>query len=111
MNTMPKYVVSSTLDKLEWTGSKLINGDVMEEVRKLKKQPGNDLLLAGSGRLFNALVKENLIDLYRFMVHPVILGRGARLFEDDATRRPLDLKETKRFKSGIVILELEPARE
>ena len=78
MNTMPKYVVSSTLDKAEWTGSKLIKGNVMEEVRKLKQQPGRDLLLAGSGQLFNALVKENLIDLYRFMVHPVILGRGMR---------------------------------
>jgi len=99
MNTMPKYVVSSTLDKAEWTGSKLIKGNVMEEVRKLKLQPGRDLLLAGSGQLFNALVKENLIDV----------GRGMRLFEDGAARRPLDLKETKRFKSGIVILELEPA--
>ena len=109
MNTMPKYVVSSTLDKAEWTGSKLIKGNVIEEVRKLKLQPGRDLLLAGSGQLFNALVKENLIDVYRFMIHPVILGRGMRLFEDGAARRPLDLKETKRFKSGIVILELEPA--
>ena len=111
MNSMPKYVVSSTLDKVDWTGSKLIKGNVMEEVRKLKQQPGNDLLLAGSGQLFNALVKENLIDLYRFMIHPVILGRGMRLFGDGAARRPLDLKDTKRFKSGILILELEPARE
>src|SRR2546427_6939208 len=110
MNTMPKYVVSSTLDKAEWTGSKLIKGNVTEEVRKLKQQPGRDLLLAGSGQLFNALVKENLIDVYRFMIHPVILGRGMRLFDDDAARRPLDLTETKRFKSGIVILELAPAR-
>ncbi|TMF33523.1 MAG: dihydrofolate reductase [Chloroflexi bacterium] len=109
MNTMPKYVVSSTLDKAEWTGSKLIKGYVMEEVRKLKQQPGRDLLLAGSGQLFNALVKENPIDDYRFMIHPVILGRGMRLFEDSPAQRPLDLKETKRFKSGIVILELEPA--
>jgi len=111
MNTMPKYVVSSTLDQLDWSGSKLIKGNVMEEVRKLKKQPGKDLLLAGSGQLFNALVRENLIDLYRFMVHPVILGQGARLFDDGTSRRPLDLKETRRFKSGMVILELEPAKE
>ena len=83
----------------------------MEEIRRLKKQPGKDLLLAGSGQLFNALVRENLIDVYRFMVHPVILGKGARLFDDGTSRRPLDLKETKRFTSGIVILELEPAKE
>jgi dihydrofolate reductase len=111
MNTMPKYVVSTTLDRAEWPGSKLIKSNVMDEIRKLKNQPGKDLLLAGSGQLFNALVKENLIDLYRFMVHPVILGRGRRLFDDGAARRPLDLTETKRFASGIVILELEPARE
>src|SRR5467141_807521 len=98
MNSMPKYVVSSTLDKLDWSGSKLIKGNVMEEIRKLKKQPGKDLLLAGSGQLFNALVRENLIDVYRFMVHPVILGQGARLFDDGTSRRPLELKETKRFK-------------
>src|SRR5437660_249634 len=73
MNNMPKYVVSSTLDKPEWPGSKVIKGDVSEEVRKLKKEPGRDLLLAGSGQLFNALMEMNLIDLYRFMVHPVVL--------------------------------------
>jgi len=86
MNTMPKYVVSSTLDKVEWPGSKLIKGDVMGEIRKLKKAPGKDLLLAGSGQLFNALMQENLIDVYRFMVHPVILGQGARLFDDGTSR-------------------------
>src|SRR2546430_2100891 len=89
MNTMPKYVVSSTLDKAEWTGSKLIKGNVMEEVRKLKQQAGRDLLLARSGQLFNALGNENLIDVYRFMIHPVFLGRGMRLLGDGAARRPL----------------------
>src|SRR3989442_7969376 len=64
MNTMPKYVVSSTLDKAEWTGSELIRGNVMEEVRKLKEQPGRDLLLARSGQLLNALLYENLIQVY-----------------------------------------------
>jgi len=58
MNTMPKYVVSTTLDKAEWPGSKLIKSNVMDEIRKLKEQPGKDLLLAGSGQLFNALLKE-----------------------------------------------------
>lgn len=105
---MPKYVVSSTLDKLEWTGSRLIRGDVAEEVRKLKKEPGADLLLAGSAQLFNALMKENLIDLYRFMVHPVVLGKGMRLFAAGDERR-LEVSEIKRFKKGIVILEYVPA--
>src|SRR2546423_887215 len=109
MNTMPKYVVSATLDKLEWTGSTLIKGDVASEVRKLKQKPGNDLLLAGSGMLFNELMRENLIDVYRFMVHPVVLGKGKRLFDDQPGRRELKLKQTRRFATGIVILELEPA--
>src|SRR6202011_1304389 len=79
MNSMPKHVVSSTMDRAEWSGSKLINGNVAEEVRKLKKQPGQDLLLSGSAQLLNALMKENLIDLYRFMRHPTVLGKGKSL--------------------------------
>ena len=109
MNTMPKYVVSSTLKNPEWSGSKVISGDVGAEVRKLKKQPGRDLLLAGSGQLFNALMELNLIDLYRFMVHPVVLGKGKRLFADGVEKTPLKLTDTRRFASGIVILEFAPA--
>ncbi len=111
MNTMPKYVVTSTLDRLEWPGSKVIKGDVAAEVRMLKKQPGKDLLLAGSGQLFNALMREKLIDLYRFMVHPVVLGKGKRLFAESPGQTVLDVTETKRFASGIVILEFEPGKK
>jgi dihydrofolate reductase len=109
MNTMPKYVVSSTLDKVEWPGSKLIKGDVMGEIRKLKKAPGKDLLLAGSGQLFNALMQENLIDVYRFIVHPVVLGEGRRLFAGDGAHRPLTWTDTKKLSTGILILEYTPA--
>ncbi len=105
MNTMPKYVVSSTLEKVEWAGSKLIEGNLMDEIRKLKKKPGQDLLLSGSAQLFNALAQENLIDLYRFMLHPIILGKGKRLFADGVERRILALSETKAFKGGIVVVE------
>jgi dihydrofolate reductase len=111
MNSMPKYVVSSTLDTAEWPGSRLIKGDVAEEVRKLKQQPGGDLLLSGSAQLFNALMQENLIDLYRFMLHPIVLGKGERLFADGANERTLELTDTKPFSSGIVILEYEPAEK
>ena len=111
MNSMTKYVVSTTLDKVEWTGSELVKGNVAEEVRKLKKMPGRDLLLSGSAQLFNALMRENVIDLYRFMLHPVVLGKGKRLFADGVDQRILDLTETNRFKSGIVILEFVPAKE
>jgi dihydrofolate reductase len=110
MNTMTKYVVSSTLDKLEWPGSKLVRGSLAEEIRRLKREPGHDLLLSGSAQLFNALMKENLIDLYRFMVHPVVLGKGKRLFAEGNDKRVLDLAETKRFGLGIVIMEYRPAK-
>jgi len=110
MNSMTKYVVSSKLDKPEWAGSTLIKGNVVDEVRKLKQAPGKDLLLAGSAQLFNSLMTETLIDLYRIMLHPIVLGKGKRLFADGIDQRVLDLKETKTFKSGIVILEYEPAK-
>jgi dihydrofolate reductase len=108
MNDMPKYVVSSTLRDPRWTGSKVIGGDFIEEIRRLKKQPGGDLCLAGSGRLFNALTHENLIDRYRFMIHPVVLGAGTKLFTDASSKRELKLVETKAFESGIVVVEYEP---
>ena len=111
MNTMPKYVVTSTLDKLEWPGSKPIRGDVAAEVRKLKATPGRDMLLAGSGQLFNAMMEENLIDVYRFMVHPVLLGKGKRLFAHGFDQTNLELTDVKRFAKGIVVLELVPAKK
>jgi dihydrofolate reductase len=111
MNSMPKYVVSSTLDNADWTGSQLITGDIAEQVRNLKQEPGQDLLLAGSARLFNALKQENLIDLYRLMVYPVILGKGERLFADGADDKTLKLADTKSFGSGVLILEYEPAEQ
>jgi dihydrofolate reductase len=110
MNSMTKYVVSSTLDKVEWAGSKLVKGDVAAEVRKLKQEPGHDLLLSGSAQLFNALMQENLIDLYRFMVFPVVLGKGKRLFAEGNAKRVLDLAEAKGFSAGIVIAEYRPAK-
>ena len=109
MNTMPKYIVTSTLKQLDWTGSKRLDGDLEQEVRKLKAQPGRDLLLAGSGQLFRAMSGAGLIDLYRFMVHPVVLGSGKRLFTDDTTKSSLKLVDTKTFGKGIVVLEYEPA--
>jgi dihydrofolate reductase len=111
MNTMPKYVVSSSLEKVEWPGSMLIKGDVPAEVRRLKAMPGQDLLLAGSGQLFNALMEDDLIDVYRFMVHPVVLGKGRRLFAHGMDQKNLELTDIKRFATGIVVMELVPARK
>jgi dihydrofolate reductase len=109
MNSMPKYVVSATLDRVEWPGSRLVKGDLAVEIRKLKQEPGQDLLLSGSAQLFNALMQENLIDLYRFMLHPVVLGNGERLFAEGVKQRTLRLTDTRTFSSGIVILEYAAA--
>jgi dihydrofolate reductase len=107
MNTMPKYVVSATLDKAEWTGSEILGPDLLAEIARLKAQPGGDLLLSGSGRLFRGLMAADVIDRYRFMVHPVVLGDGRRLFADEADRRALNLVSTTSFAAGIVVLEYE----
>src|SRR5256885_6674664 len=73
MNSMPKYVVSSSLETVGWTGARLVKGNVADGIRGLKNSAGKDLLLAGSGELFNALLRDDLIDLYRFIVHPIVL--------------------------------------
>jgi dihydrofolate reductase len=109
MNTMPKYVVSSTLEQPDWTGSILVEGDLVTEIDALRNKPGQDLLLSGSGQLLNALSQANLIDVYRFMVHPIILGKGARLFADGVDQTVLTLTHHEIFDSGIVILEYRPA--
>jgi dihydrofolate reductase len=108
MNTMPKYVVSSTLKDPTWTNTTVLKGDAAQAVRELKQKPGRDLLLAGSGRLFNTLMREDLIDAYRLMVHPIVRGHGPRLFEEGAERK-LELVDVKRFGKGIIVLEYRPA--
>jgi dihydrofolate reductase len=109
MNTMPKYVVSSTLDKAEWSGSVLIKDDIAAEVRKLKEQPGGDLLLSGSAQLFNLLRQENLIDVYRLMVYPIVLGKGAKLFADGFGEQGLKLVSSTTLSTGVTVVEYEPA--
>jgi dihydrofolate reductase len=99
---------SSTLEKAGWTGSTLVKGDLVTEIAKLKGQPGQDLLLSGSGQLFNGLNQANMIDLYRLMVHPIVLGKGARLFADAIDQTVLNLTHHETFESGIVILEYQP---
>jgi dihydrofolate reductase len=111
MNSMPKYVVSSTLEKADWTGSILLRGDAATEVRRLKEQPGQDILLSGSGQLFNTLSQAHLIDLYRLMVHPIVVGKGTRLFAEGTDQTTLSLTHHETFNSGIVILEYQAANE
>ena len=108
MNSLPKFVVSTTLEKVEWNNSRLIKGNVAEEVSKLKQQPGQDILIAGSGELVHTLMQHDLIDEYRLLVYPVVLGSGKRLFKD-GSKTTLRLIETKTFRSGVVLLSYRPA--
>jgi class 3 adenylate cyclase/dihydrofolate reductase len=111
MNTVPKYVVSTTLTRADWNNSTLISGNVPEEVSRLKRQPGGDILLYGSADLFNTLMKHDLIDEYRLMVFPVVLGTGKHLFRDGNDTHHLRLVDTKAFGSGVVLLTYDPSGE
>jgi dihydrofolate reductase len=90
MNSMPKYVVSSTLESADWNNSTVINGDVVEEVAKL----GGNILVAGSAQLVQTLMDHDLVDEYRLMIYPVLLGSGKRLFKDGVDQTALQLVET-----------------
>jgi len=110
MNGYPKYVVSTTLQEpLEWNNSTLIEGNVAEEVFRLKHQPGKEILVFGSGDLANTLMQHDLIDEYRLMVFPVVVGSGKPLFGDGSGTTVLRLIDTKRFGSGVVVLTYQPA--
>jgi dihydrofolate reductase len=104
MNTMPKYVVSTTLEEATWNNSTIIRGDVPAEVSKLKDQDGGDILIGGSGALAETLVQEDLIDEIRMLVHPIFVGSGKRLFTDMEKSHGLSLAGTQTFQSGVVAL-------
>ena len=108
MNNMPKYVVSTTLKMAEWANTKVINNNIVEEITKIKAQPGGDILVAGSRTLVDTLMQHNLVDEYRLMVYPVVLGSGKRLFEDGNNRIALKLTEARPIGDGILILIYHP---
>ena len=111
MNGLPKYVVSTTLETVEWNNSHLIKANVVEEVANLKQQPGMDILLSGSAQLMRTLMEHDLVDEYRIMVYPLILGSGKRLFADGIDTKALRLVGTKTTSTGIAILAYHPARK
>lgn len=108
-NNARKWVASTTLDTLEWNNSVLLKGDLVEAVKKLKQQDGADIVVHGSGKLIQTLIKHDLVDRYRLLVYPVVLGKGQRLFEDGTTTT-LKLVETRSFSSGVTGLIYEPDR-
>lgn len=112
INSVPKYVVSTTLDKVEWNNSTLIKKNVAEEFAKLKKQPGSGTLsVIGSGKLAQTLMQHNLVDEYVLWFHPVVLGSGKRLFANGISPANVKLVDTKTTSSGIVILTYQPAKK
>jgi dihydrofolate reductase len=113
MNDMPKYVVSTTLsdEDADWTNSKVIRGDVAGEISQVKEQIEGDLLVAGSAQLVSTLAEHDLVDEYRLMLFPVVLGAGKRLFEEGTARTTLRLvKATPVGPDGVIVLTYTPAR-
>lgn len=106
LNGVAKYVVSATLadDELDWSGSTVLRGDVVEEVAALKEQDGQDIVCTGSLTLLPVLVEAGLVDEYRLFVHPYVQGRGSRLFPDGHTTDGLRLLEARSFDCGIALL-------
>jgi dihydrofolate reductase len=111
-NGMRKYVVSSTLGEPEWNNSTVIRGNVGEEVAKLKQQDGGDILVNGSAQLVETLLENDLVDEYRLMVFPVVLGRGKRLFGDTPAAKALQLVESRPVgPDGVLVLTYRPAAD
>jgi dihydrofolate reductase len=111
MNNTPKLVVSRTLDSVEWRNSTLITGNVAEELRGLKQQPGKNISITGSATLVRSLLRDGLLDELRLLVHPIVVGTGRRLFEDGSDRVALKLVEARTFSTGVLALTYEPAGE
>lgn len=109
-NSVRKYVVSTTLDKAEWNNSVLIKDNVVEEISKLKQQDGRDITVHGSAALVQTLMQHDLVDRYRLLVYPVVLGKGKRLFQEGTTAT-LKLVEARSFSSGVAALIYEPDRK
>ena len=108
-NSVRKYVVSTTLDTVEWNNSTLIKDNVVQQLTKLKQQDGKDIAVHGSATLVQTLMQHDLVDRYRLLVYPVVVGKGKRLFTEGTTAT-LKLVESQSFGSGVVALIYEPER-
>jgi dihydrofolate reductase len=109
MNSMPKYVVSSTLAAADWNNSTVLKGDVVEAVSKLRQDVEGVILVAGSAQLVQTLMAHDLVDELRLMVYPVVLGTGKRLFGDTSDKKPLRLVDSKTVGEGVAILIYKPS--
>jgi len=108
MNNLPKVVFSRTLDKASWVNTKLLKGKLLDEIRRMKHEPGEDMAILGSGSLVSQLAHHRLIDEYQIVVIPVALGHGRMMFQGIAQKVPLRLIKTRAFINGNVLLCYEP---
>jgi dihydrofolate reductase len=109
MNEMPKFVVSKTLRDPEWNNTTVLDGDLAEDVGALKKRFEGDILVGGSGKLFQSLLEHDLVEELRLMVYPVALGEGKRLFGETSKPKPLALVDSKALDGGVFLLTYTPA--
>ena len=109
LNSLPKYVTSTTLDSVDWKNSSLLSGDVVAEITELKERPGDELQVHGSGGLAQTLIEHDLVDEYRLLFFPVHLGSGKKLFRDGARAAALRLTHTSTTGTGVIIATYEPA--
>jgi dihydrofolate reductase len=108
MNSLPKVVFSSTMERADWNNTKLVKGKIVEEIRKMKSEPGRDMVIFGSGSIISQLAHENVIDKYQFVLIPVALGGGRSLFDGMGQKLNLKLTKTRVFDNGNVVLNYEP---
>jgi dihydrofolate reductase len=111
MNNRTKYVVSTTLTQAAWKNSHLIKGNLVEELNKLKQQPGLDISMVGSGTLVRSLIKADLVDELQLMLCPVVLGVGKRLYDGMDFMKAMTVLEVRSFSSGMTYLRLQPNRQ
>jgi dihydrofolate reductase len=111
LNSMPKYVVSSTLVEPEWANSTVLDGDVVQEVSKLKQELDGEIVIPASYQLGRTLIEHDLVDELRLVVFPVVLGTGERLFGETSDKKPMRLIDTKTIGDGLLFLAYEFVRE
>lgn len=109
MNNIPKYVVSTSLHQLPWNNSFQIKDQAVEQISRLKQQPGQDILVVGSGLLAQTLVQYDLVDDYRFLIHPIVLGSGERFYKE-GSQAALKLIQAQAFGTGMVFMKYQSER-
>jgi dihydrofolate reductase len=111
LNSMPKYVISSTLADPDWNNSTVLKGDVVDEVSKLKQRVNGDIVAAASGQLVHTLMEHDLVDELRLMIYPFVLGAGERLFRETSDKKPVRLVDTRIVGDGLALLTYQLVRD